>query len=93
MILKQPVLTEKSIGEYENANKVTFEVSLDATKLTAKKALEEVYGVKVINVWANNRLGKTKLHPKRRVPVLKRRNKKIFTFQLDKDSKLDIFKG
>ena len=48
-IIRKPVITERSmsgIGE----NKYVFEVQADANKVEIKKAIEEIFGVKVASV-------------------------------------------
>lgn len=48
-IIKKPVITERSMmGLAEN--KYTFEVARDAGKIEIKKAVEEIFGVKVAKV-------------------------------------------
>jgi len=48
-IIKAPVLTEKSNAASEQ-NKVTFNVTLDATKFEVQRAVEEIFKVKVTAV-------------------------------------------
>lgn len=87
-----PVLTEKTLANYKKENKVTFEIDLNANKHAARKALEEVYGVKVLDASVNNRLGKYKINRTNR-KLIKKSDRKIMVFQLDKDSKLDLFEA
>jgi large subunit ribosomal protein L23 len=58
-VIRTPVVTEKSTlqGEF---NKVTFKVAIDADKPTIKKAIEQLFSVKVTNVNTIRREGKTK---------------------------------
>ncbi len=49
-IIRRPCVTEKSIAAAEVANKVVFEVATAANKIEIKKAVEELFGVKVLNV-------------------------------------------
>lgn len=48
-IIIKPVVTEKSIGLMEN-NKYVFKVALSANKIEIKKAVEEIFKVKVVDV-------------------------------------------
>ena len=48
-IIKKPVITERSMMGSQN-NKYTFEVAIDAGKIEIKKAVEEIFGVKVAKV-------------------------------------------
>jgi len=58
-ILLSPVVTEKANMGSEQ-NKVTFKVSMDATKPAIKTAVESVFGVKVLSVNIVNNQGKEK---------------------------------
>ena len=49
-ILIRPVLTEKAVKQNEKENKLVFEVAMDANKIEIRKAVEEVFGVKVKEV-------------------------------------------
>ncbi|MDQ7038332.1 MAG: 50S ribosomal protein L23 [Aquificota bacterium] len=49
-IIIRPVITEKSNRLMEDYNKYTFEVALDASKPEIKRAVEELFGVKVKKV-------------------------------------------
>lgn len=46
-ILKYPLSTEKSVRLMQAENKITFIVGLDVTKPEIKKAMEELFKVKV----------------------------------------------
>ncbi len=50
MIIKRPLVTEKSTRQRDEENKVVFEVSRDASKTEIKRAVEEVFKVKVLDV-------------------------------------------
>lgn len=58
-IIKSPVLTEKSYEGIETM-KYTFKVDARATKTQIKKAVEEIFGVKVAKVNTVNYDGKIK---------------------------------
>lgn len=49
-IVMYPVSTEKSIRLMESENKLIFRVALKAKKIEIKKAIEDLFNVKVINV-------------------------------------------
>ncbi len=49
-IIIRPIITEKSNRLMEEYNKYTFEVALDASKPEIKRAVEELFGVKVKKV-------------------------------------------
>ena len=58
-IIKKPVITENSMDQMAD-RKYTFEVAKDANKIEIKKAVEEVFGVKVEKVTTMRVLGKVK---------------------------------
>ncbi|HOJ12942.1 MAG TPA: 50S ribosomal protein L23 [Deltaproteobacteria bacterium] len=59
-ILKRPLITEKGTDLKEKGNKVMFSVALDANKIEIKKAVEELYGVHVLDVRTMRVKGKSK---------------------------------
>ncbi len=59
-VLKQPVLTEKSILLMQNENKYTFDVDVTANKTEIKQAVEAMFKVKVESVNTMNIKPKTK---------------------------------
>ena len=58
-IIKKPVITENSMDQMAD-KKYTFEVAKDANKIEIKKAVEEIFGVKVEKVTTMRVLGKVK---------------------------------
>ncbi len=93
IVLKRPIVTEKTASEYESDNKVTFEVNLYANKFDAIKVLEAAYGVTVEDAWVINRLGKKRVNRLTRKPEKKSRDMKIIKFKLKKGDKIEIFKA
>ena len=59
-VLKQPVLTEKSLILQQTENKYTFFVDVKANKTEVKQAVEAMFGVKVETVNIMNVRPKTK---------------------------------
>ena len=60
IILKRPLLTEKSTRIQEQLNQVAFEVEPTANKLQIRRAVEERFDVKVTSVRTMNFRGKLK---------------------------------
>ena len=58
-VIKRPVITEQSM-ENVNDKVYVFEVAKDANKVEIRKAVEEIFGVKVAKVNTINVLGKQK---------------------------------
>lgn len=55
-----PHVSEKTAMSAEAANQVVFKVARDANKLEIKKAVEQLFDVKVVNVRTLNVKGKVK---------------------------------
>ncbi len=49
-VLVKPVLTEKANAQQDTLRRYAFKVARKANKLEIKKAVEEFYGVSVVNV-------------------------------------------
>lgn len=59
-VLKAPHISEKATNVAESANQIVFKVAVDATKLEVKKAVEQLFDVKVDGVRTLNVKGKVK---------------------------------
>ena len=59
-IILQPLLTEKSTLQKEKNEKVCFKVLRDANKVEIRKAVEEIFKVKVVDVNTTRVKGKWK---------------------------------
>jgi large subunit ribosomal protein L23 len=59
-VLISPLLTEKGTAMKEKDNKVIFKVARDANKIEIKRAVEEIFKVKVSRVATMNCRGKLK---------------------------------
>ena len=64
-IIRRPIISERSMTpvfdrEGNEIKKYTFEVPMSANKIEIKKAVEEVFGVKVAKVNTMHVLGKVK---------------------------------
>ena len=60
IIIKKPVITEKMTAISEKLNRYAFIVDKRANKLQIKKAVEDLYSVKVVAVNTMNYEGKSK---------------------------------
>ena len=49
-VLIKPILTEKANSQQESLSRYAFKVARKANKLEIKKAIEEFYGVSVVDV-------------------------------------------
>lgn len=59
-IIRRPLVTEKSTLLRETGNVIAFEVDVNANKIEVKKAVEELFKVKVAEVRLFNVRGKMK---------------------------------
>lgn len=59
-ILLGPHVSEKATNVADNNRQFVFKVAPTATKLEIKKAVEQLFNVKVVGVQVLNRKGKTK---------------------------------
>ena len=89
-IIKKPVLTERSMSGIAES-KYVFEVATSANKVEIKKAIEEIFGVKVASVNTVKLPGKWK---RMGVHTGKTSAKKKAIVTLTADSKpIEIFEG
>lgn len=89
-ILLAPLLTEKGTLLKEKDNKVVFRVARDVNKIEIKKAVEEIFKVKVNRVTTINCKGKKKRLGKSEG---KRPDWKKAIVTLKKGEKLDFIEG
>ena len=85
-LIHSPYITEKatSVG---NMNQVVFKVETSATKLEIKKAVEDLFDVKVDNVTTSIQKGKTK---RNRFGIYKRSNYKKAYVALKEGSEIQF---
>ncbi|MGL5647621.1 MAG: 50S ribosomal protein L23 [Clostridium sp.] len=88
-IIRKPVITEKSMAAMAE-NKYTFIVHINANKSQIKRAVEEVFNVKVADVKTLRTMGKTK---RMGVHVGKRADFKKAMITLAEGSTIEFFEG
>ncbi|MDP0488804.1 MAG: 50S ribosomal protein L23 [Fusobacterium sp. JB021] len=81
-IIRKPLITEKTELLRREHNKYTFEVNRKANKIEIKKAVEEIFDVKVANV--------STLNVK---PVTKRHGMKLYKTQAKKKAIVELASG
>ena len=88
-LIRKPIITEKStlLGEQ---GKYVFEVSPSSNKISIKKAVEEIFGVKVKAVNVLNQKGKVKRF---RGVIGRRSDVKKAIVTLEKDHTIDLAGG
>lgn len=89
MIIR-PVVTEKTTEQKERDNQITFEVNPKTNRIEVKRAIENIFNVKVETVRTMNIKGKVK----RRGRVIgKRKNWKKAIVTLMPGQRIDFFDG
>jgi len=61
-VIVRPLVTEKGMHRSTRYNQYAFEVNAQATKDDIRRAIEELFDVKVEKVRTQNRLGKARKH-------------------------------
>ncbi len=89
-IIKRPLFTEKGSLLKEIENKILVEVKPDANKIEIKKAIEEIFKVKVEKVSTIHIKGKWKRYGR---SLGKRPDRKKAVITLKKGEKLDFIEG
>jgi len=87
-VIIRPLVTEKSTHQQTTRNAYAFQVHRDANKPQIRKAVEELYNVKVAEVRTMNRKGK----PRRsKMKMTKTSDWKRAIVVLAEDSRIDLF--
>lgn len=90
-VIVKPIITEQSMEATED-KKYVFEVAIDATKIDIKRAVEEIFGVKVEKVNTIRMAGKEKRQGA--YPAGRRASWKKAMVKLTADSKsIEFFEG
>ena len=89
-VIKKPLFTEKGSRLKEAQNKIMVEVATEANKLDIKKAVEEIFKVKVDKVATVSVSGKWKRYGR---SLGKRPDSKKAIITLKKGEKLDFIEG
>jgi large subunit ribosomal protein L23 len=89
-VIKRPMFTEKGAKLKEGENKILVEVAKDANKVDIKKAIEEIFKVKVEKVATVTTSGKWKKYGK---SVGRRPDRKKAIITVKKGEKLDFIEG
>ncbi|MDA8104229.1 MAG: 50S ribosomal protein L23 [Nitrospiraceae bacterium] len=89
-VVKRPLFTEKGSALKESENKLLIEVAKESNKLDIKKAVEEIFKVKVEKVATIKSHGKWKRYGK---SIGKKSDRKKALITLKKGEKLDFIEG
>jgi large subunit ribosomal protein L23 len=86
----RPLITEKTSAAYQDRGEYAFEVNPNATKPQIRQAIEELFGVKVTDVWTSNHRGKEKRMGR---SAGRRPNWKKAIVKLREGDTIEIFEG
>ena len=89
-LIKAPIDTEKTNLQKESLNQVSFEVDPTANRVEIKKAVEQIFDVKVKSVKTMNVKGKIKQRGK---IIGKRKNWKKALVTLMPGNRINFFEG
>jgi len=89
-ILRRPVITEKSTTQKEAYNQLTFEVDRRANKVEIRRAVEQVFNTKVVDVRTMQMKGKVKRFGR---TLGRRRNWKKAIVTLAQGERVEFFEG
>ena len=89
-IIRKPLITEKAALMKEASNTICFEVDKSANKIEVRRAIEKLFGVKVLDVRVANREGKWKRMGRF---VGQRKAWKKAYVRLAPDQKIEFFEG
>jgi len=87
-VILRPLVTEKGVQVSEDLNQYTFEIAPAATKLDVRRAVEELFDVKVASVKTQTRKGKARRYRFRNGTT---RNWKKAIVTLAEDHKIDFY--
>ena len=89
-LIKRPVITEKTNIQKESYNQITFEIDRGMNRVEIKRAVEEIFNVRVATVRTMQVKGKTK---QRGRIIGKRRDWKKAIVKLMPGERIDFFEG
>jgi large subunit ribosomal protein L23 len=87
-VILRPLVTEKGVHRATRHNAYAFEVHQLANKLDIRRAVEELFNVKVVDVRTQNRLGKARRFRNRQGAT---RTWKKAIVKLAADNRIDFF--
>jgi large subunit ribosomal protein L23 len=87
-VIIKPLVTEKSTHLQQTRNSYAFQVNREANKVQIRRAVEQLYNVRVVDVRTMNRKGK----PKRsRFKLATKSDWKRAIVVLDENSRIELF--
>jgi large subunit ribosomal protein L23 len=89
-LIIRPLITEKTNIQKESDNQITFEVDRNANRVEIKRAIQDIFNVRVASVKTMQVKGKTK---QRGRIIGKRRDWKKAIVKLMPGERIDFFEG
>lgn len=89
-LIRRPLITEKTNIQKESYNQITFEVDRNANRVEIKRAIQDIFNVRVASVNTIQVKGKTK---QRGRIIGKRRDWKKAIVKLMPGERIDFFDG
>lgn len=87
-VLLKPLVTEKGVHRASRNNQYAFQIHRDATKIDVRKAVEELFDVKVTKVRTQTRKGKSRRF---RYKIGRTSDWKKAIVSLQEDHRIDFF--
>lgn len=87
-VIKKPMLTEKATFASNEHNRYGFVVDRTATKTDIKRAIEELYNVRVVGVSTNNRRDANR---RMRYGLVRGKSTKRAIVRIHADDTIDLF--
>jgi len=87
-IIRKPAISEKSTWGSSEQNRYTFEVDRRATKPQIRRAVEELYGVRVLKVATQNRNGLLK---RNKHGHWRAARKKLAVVRIHEEDRIELF--
>ena len=87
-VIKKPLVTEKTTFSATADNRYAFEVDKRAGKAEIKRAIEDIYGVRVISVSTQNRKGSMR---RNRMGWFRVGNQKRAIVKLHSEDRIELF--
>ncbi len=87
-VIVKPLVTEKGVHRASHQNQYTFEIHPQATKQQVKKAVEELFNVRVLQVRTQCRAGKSRRYRHREGQTV---DWKKAIVKLNKDDRINFF--
>lgn len=88
VVVKRPLITEKATFDASEKNRYAFEVDRRATKPQIRRAIEALYGVRVLSVATQHRKGQLR---RNRYGVWRSRGLKRAIVKLHAEDRIDLF--